>query len=146
MAANTHDVGSQPVHKKRALGDHAAPGAMVARQGKRLRKSCASSGVFFSVVNEVGVFLLGLEPGLRFGFLGPIGEKFISQLADLLNGTRLGFMGRAAFSHRLVDHIGDDQQALAQARTIGETLIQALFVLIFVWQFSIHELLNYTQY
>jgi len=71
-----------------------------------------------------------LEPGIPFGFLGPIGEQFISQLADLLNGAGFGFMRGAALGHRLIDHIGDAQQALAQARTVGETLIETLLVLI----------------
>jgi len=71
-----------------------------------------------------------LEPGIPFGFLSPIGEQLISQLADLLNGAGFSFMRGAAFGHRLIDHIGDAQQALAQARTVGETLVETLLVLI----------------
>jgi len=81
-------------------------------------------------VDELRVFLLGLEPGILLGFLGPIGEQFISQLADLFNGAGFGFMRGAAFGHRLIDEVGDAQQALAQARTVGETLIETRFVLI----------------
>jgi len=48
----------------------------------------------------------------------------------LFNGAGFGFMRGAAFGHRLIDEVGDAQQALAQARTVGETLIETRFVLI----------------
>lgn len=59
-------------------------------------------------------------------------QHFISQLADLFDGSNFGFMSGAALGHGLIDHIGDAEQPATQVRTMGETFIQTWLRIIFV--------------
>lgn len=96
-------------------------------------------------MDQFRIFRLRLEPKPWLRFLGPILQDFLAQFANLLNGSRFGFMSGASFSHGLIDHIRDHEQAPAQVGARGETLIQTWFVLLIqIGQFSIHEPLKYT--
>jgi hypothetical protein len=66
--------------------------------------------------------------GARSGLLCPLGQDFLTQLADFLDGALLRLVGSASLRHCLIDHVGDSQKTLAQARMIGQALIQTLFL------------------
>jgi hypothetical protein len=72
------------------------------------------------------------------GFFGPLGQHFVPQLAELFDGPRFGLMGCAPFGHRLIDEVGQAQQALPQARVMSKTLVETRLFLIGIRQFNIH--------
>ena len=79
-----------------------------------------------AVRSQPRIFLLCFLPGRLFCFLGPIGQHFISELANLFHGARFRFLSGAAFGHGLIDQVRNAEQASAQVRTVRETLIQTL--------------------
>jgi hypothetical protein len=69
---------------------------------------------FLSIRPQARIGLLRLFSSCLLGFLSPIGQHFISQLADLADCASFGFMGCAALGHCAINHVGNLQQAASQ--------------------------------
>lgn len=100
--------------------------ASVVRGWRCFRKWSARSEVFFSVGGQLGIPLARLLPGLGFGLPGPVGEHFLPELLDLLNGAGLRFIGSAALGDRVIDHVRDIDETLAEMRAIGKKVVETL--------------------
>jgi hypothetical protein len=51
-------------------------------------------------MDELGILGLRLRSKLRFGFLRPVGDHLLAQLADLFDGSSFRFVRRATFRDR----------------------------------------------
>jgi hypothetical protein len=72
-------------------------------------------------------------------FLRPISQQFSPQMLDLFDGSRFGFIRRAACRHRLIHHVRDGMKPRQYVRTFGHSLFQGVFVTGDWFVFIVHE-------
>lgn len=90
-------------HKRASLARRDGPDANIVLGRKPFRKSNANSAFFFTVIDQFGIFGLGVLARFGFGFLGPIAQNFLTELSNLFDGSCFGFVSRASLSDGLID-------------------------------------------
>jgi len=62
--------------------------------------------------------------GVGAGFVRPLGEQLLTELAQLECHARFGVIGGAVVADGLVEHIGDLMQAFQQLGPLRQALLQ----------------------